>query len=232
MSKRLDLVGQKFGRLTVIEFAGMNKWGGSLWKCECECGNQVIKSGFNLRQGKTKSCGCLPPGNPRKDLVGKKFHRLTVISFSRIRKNHILWLCQCNCGKIREVDGWQLSSGETKSCGCFSKESLIKRQTTHGMSRLRPYTIWEDMKQRCNNPLNSNYHNYGKRGIKICFRWEKSFIDFWEDMHKGYSDSLQIDRINNDGNYEPGNCQWVTQSKNLNNRRNSKHDSPKITPTP
>lgn len=139
-------------------------------------------------------------------------------------------LCQCVCGKKKEVWQTALNTGKSKSCGCiFRKESverLRKIATKHGLSRNRRnsghplYAVWVGIKQRCKNKNACGYHHYGGRGIKVCKEWDEDFTHFykWAIKH-GYKKSLQIDRINNDGNYEPKNCRFVTPSQNLKNTR-------------
>lgn len=159
--KTLDLTGQEFERLTVIERAGSDGRGEALWLCECTCGNRTTALSSNLRK-----------------------------------------------------------SNGTKSCGCLKAEYGRKQFTTHGLSRAfdgkqsRLYEIWTGMKKRCSNPAHEFYHRYGGRGITVCADWQE-FPPFhaWA-MANGYADNLSIDRIENDGNYEPGNCQWITRADN------------------
>lgn len=240
MSKRLDLVGQKFGRLTVIRFAGTNKRHEALWECLCDCGNKKIIVGDSIKRGNTKSCGCLYREMEEPiDLTGQKFGMLTVLKFVKKDKwDDPMYKCLCDCGKETIVRGSNLICGTTKSCGCLRKligkimaVHNFKNPTTHGMSRTSIYSRWSSMIHRCYFPKCKSYKYYGARGISVCSRWKNSFENFYNDMMPGYDPSLQMDRIDNDGNYEPGNVRWVTPKVNNHNRRNSKHDSPKITPT-
>ena len=158
-----------------------------------------------------------------KDLMGKKFGRLKVIEYVGISNHSALWKCKCKCGNEKIIVGNDLISGHTKSCGCYQRESTINRFTTHGLSSERLYNIWKGMIYRCENPKAKEYKNYGKRGITVCKEWHnvKIFID-WAKTN-GYKDNLEIDRINNDGNYEPNNCKWSTRKEQtLNTRRNIK----------
>ena len=146
------------------------------------------------------------------DLTGQKFGRLTVICDSQERKwGQVVWNCLCDCGNQTRVASKDLKRGDTKSCGCLKKEAL----KTHGGTYIRLYRRWGYIKERCNNPRHSNYKYYGKKGISICKEWLNSFVSFrnWA-LASGYQDNLTIDRIDNKGNYEPSNCQWLTRSEN------------------
>ena len=154
------------------------------------------------------------------DLTGRKFGRLTVISRGDNTKNkRIRWHCQCDCGGDALVVGAHLKNGNTQSCGCIHKKGLVERQTSHGMSETAEYATWMHMKQRCDNISDKDYKDYGGRGIEVCDRWRK-FENFYEDMGprpKGAS----INRINNDGNYEPGNCEWAGGKDQARNKSNN-----------
>jgi hypothetical protein len=115
--------------------------------------------------------------------------------------------------------------GSTKSCGCLKQEIIKKQQIdsqTHKMTGTRIYRIWSGMIERCENKKGKDFENYGGRGIKICERWRHSLINFINDTKDGYSDSLSINRIDNNGNYEPGNCEWSTAKEQGNNTRINK----------
>lgn len=164
-------------------------------------------------------------------MLDKIFGRLTVIceskKKSRINRGKFYWT-QCSCGNLHVVSGNSLQQGLVKSCGCLKKESSSKNaksmcvtNTKHGMGKERLYFTWHKMFQRCENPKIHNYRNYGGRGIKVCEEW-KDILTFrnWA-LSNGYRDDLTIDRIDNDGNYEPGNCQWITQSENSHKKAKS-----------
>lgn len=149
-------------------------------------------------------------------LAGQKFNRLSVIEkVVAHNKSSSFWKCKCDCGSIIEVSGAHLRSGHTKSCGCFIKDN--PPTITHGYSRNknRTYKTWLEMRQRCNNPKSDKHQWYGGRGITICERWN-NFVVFLEDMGER-PEKMTLDRINNDGNYEPSNCRWATQKEQIRN---------------
>lgn len=158
-----------------------------------------------------------------KDLTNQRFGRL--IAIEPIGSNHsrtMMWNCRCDCGREVTKSAKGLISGDTKSCGCLWKESMSNSHTTHNKTNTRLYRIYTGMRQRCLNSKSDNYYLYGGRGITICHEWLSDFDSFynWSISH-GYDGKLSIDRINVNGNYEPGNCRWVTSRTQINNRRNT-----------
>lgn len=166
--------------------------------------------------------------NKRNDLIGQKFERLTVISYSSSDKNgEKKWLCKCDCGKEKIVYGCNLIYNKTKSCGCIHKENTIRACTTHGHSskgnKTHEYLAWRSIKDRCYNVNNPQYKDWGGRGIRVCDRWLESFENFFEDMGLKPTSKHSIDRWpNNDGNYEPGNCRWGTIPEQNRGRRSNR----------
>lgn len=164
-------------------------------------------------------------GGKVKDLTGKSFGRWKVekrdISyFGKGVGAH--WICECKCGMIKSVNGARLRCGRSKSCGCLAFELSAERNYKHGFSRSATYRTWIRMRSRCNDENNPSYKNYGGRGIKVCARWENSFKAFFEDMRERPGNIFSIDRINNEGDYEPGNCRWSTAREQRNNSRQNR----------
>ena len=163
-----------------------------------------------------------------RDLTGMKFGRLVVIKRGENGNNKgTRWQCLCECGNERLVLGSLLVNGNTESCGCLNKElasKMCKEKLIHGCAingkQSKEYRVWGGLRSRCNNPKNASYENYGGRGISVCERWN-DFRNFLEDMGER-PPGLEIDRIDNDGNYEPGNCRWATSKQQKENRRKPK----------
>lgn len=152
------------------------------------------------------------------DLTGQRFERLVVISYSKTVNGGAHWLCECDCGKLRIASASNLKKGYVKSCGCLNLELISKRSKKHGMANKVPeYGIWKGIIQRCTNPNNDAYFNYGMRGIEVCEQWLHSFENFYADMGKRPTSKHTIERLDNDKGYCSENCIWllrVLQPKN------------------
>lgn len=157
--------------------------------------------------------------NQRVDLTGLRFGKWHVLGFSHSNKRGVAnWFAICDCGTERVVVGTNLSHGLSKSCGCSRTGGSLR---THSMCKSRIYGIWSGMLQRCTNPRRDYYENYGGRGIKVCPEWF-SFDTFYADMCPTYVPGLSIDRIDNNGDYEPSNCRWATDTQQSRSNRNCK----------
>jgi hypothetical protein len=245
----IELTGKQFGELTVLSIGEKEvNTTHYKWICKCSCGKTVQIRGTSLRNGITKSCGCIRKGRPTKliepkrrgrpskspkpikekirgrkekygDLVGKEFGRLTVVSFvGKNKHGSKQWECKCSCGKHTIVTVGALVRGMTRSCGCLRKEKV---STIGGLSKNHTYKSWHCMMYRCTNPKDRKYKYYGGRGVNVCQRWQESFLNFLEDMGER-PDGRTLDRIDPEGNYEPGNCRWATIEVQQQNRRKKK----------
>ena len=153
------------------------------------------------------------------DITGKQFDRLTVLKRTTSdQRGEARWICRCECGNETIVLGSNLRSGKTRSCGCLRFElPQGASHPKHGAYKTREYSSWQHMRRRCLDQNNDKFHRYGGRGITICERWN-SFENFLADMGRR-PPGLTLDRINNDGNYEPGNCRWATSEEQASNHR-------------
>lgn len=218
---RKDLFDKRFGRLKVLYSAPDFRPGETQWFCACDCGNVIIRRAKFIP--KLKSCGCArtgPMATNSIDLTGQTFGRLSVmcaVPSNAKRRRGTSWLCQCSCpaGNTVVVAGESLKSGFTKSCGCLADESRFK----HGMSNSPEFRIWSGMKERCRNPNNPRYKDYGGRGITVCPEWEDSFEQFLVDVGPRPSPEHSLDRLDNDKSYCPENVRWATPKEQARNRR-------------
>jgi hypothetical protein len=161
---------------------------------------------------------------PLKFSAGQKFGRLTVIRRGVNKGPYQTYVCRCECGAITSPKARALKSGRTASCGCLHREKAAiqaaqMRRVKHGHSYESGFQSWYQMIQRCHRPTSTSYKNYGARGIAVCDRWRESYENFKNDMGERPSPGHSLDRIDNDGNYEPGNCRWATRKEQSRNTR-------------
>jgi hypothetical protein len=153
------------------------------------------------------------------ELTGKRFGRLVIGERAENIGRHVMWWAQCDCGLKTVVRGAHLVAGRIKSCGCYRRD--FKPRTTHGAHGTPEWRSWSKMRQRCLDPNNNEYPNYGGRGIGFCVRWDE-FQNFLDDMGKKPTLKHSIERLDNDADYGPANCIWADADTQANNKRNTK----------
>jgi hypothetical protein len=219
--KILTLEGRIFGKWHVLGLVENDK-PGAWYECKCECGNVKIIPANTLRAGRSTQCkDCHYASQYDPDLMlGRTFGKWKVVEFVDVKNKLQRFKCRCKCGNENIIYGSDLRSEHTTQCTICHNRKISRGNITHGFSNSSTYKIWRAMIDRCTNSNCSTYHYYGGRGIKVCERW-LNFENFLKDMGPRPT-KLTIDRIDNDGNYEPGNCRWVTHKENCNNRHRKK----------
>lgn len=163
-------------------------------------------------------------GRPFIDLSGERFGSLVTLKRVENNKNNdVQWLCQCDCGKTLIVTTQSLRNGRTKSCGCYKQKCVENMKTCDGESDTKLHRVWCNIKTRCTNPNYDKYKYYGGKGVKMCDEWQHSFLAFKKWCYEnGWDESLEIDRIDNNGDYSPDNCRCITHKANCRNRSTSR----------
>ncbi len=159
---------------------------------------------------------------PVPEIAGHRFSRLVALEIAGRGGRQVLWRCQCDCGKLTTVATGNLRSGHTRSCGCLVIEFASAAgplRETHGLSKTPEYNVWHGMVQRCHNPKNKGFNEYGGRGITVCDEWRTDFRAFFAHIGQRPSMKHSVDRIRNNEGYKPGNVRWATQEEQGNNKR-------------
>lgn len=212
-----DLAGQTTKYNIKVINRAPNHGSATWWNCQCYCGKKFEAAALKLHRDLTKSCGChrakkdKPANSP---LVAGQ-----VIKWITLLKKHSSgeWLCECHCGGEFIAADKELDVGDVISCGCGKRKSVRNGTTNHPIG-----AVYKGMIARCTNPKDPSYFRYGGRGIQIDTKWLNDFSAFVKDMYPTYQKGLQLDRIDNDGKYEPTNCKWATLIEQANNMRTNR----------
>lgn len=219
-NKISDYIGKRFGYLTVIGESDKKHRYSNSWDFKCICGETISDQPARVLSGHRKSCGKCEDAkryvSPKFDIeqyIGKKSNMLTVVGVAPRLESDRTWKldCVCDCGSHTYITPSQFNRGVVKSCGCLRRSGT---RTEDGRSLNPLYGIWSQMMRRCYNPKEKHFSRYGGRGIAVCAAWH-SFDNFkkWSDSIGGRPSGTSLDRINNDGNYEPSNCRWATSQQ-------------------
>lgn len=225
-----NYINKKFGQLLVIRLFDEKKYISKghtsrelVFEVQCACGNLFTVGHRRLNDGRSKHCRSCASVNKISINPGDKFNKWTVLEEIKYKQGQSYYKCQCVCGNIGIQGGSPLARGRANGCKECGRKDVIK----HGLSFSVEYRVWTGMRERCRNPKQASYLLYGGRGIAVCERWN-DFNNFLQDMGpRPVGKRISIDRIDNEGDYEPGNCRWTTPKENTNNRRNSKKNRDK-----
>lgn len=219
-----NIATQRFSRLLAIAPIGKVPSGAWQWLCACDCGTIKKVTTLQLTNGETRSCGCLHQEIRRQPRnlshhIGRRFGNLTVVARAANMPQKSQWVCQCDCGKIVFVAWSNLPNGHTKSCGCLKRELTRTRRTVHGKSHTTIHNTYLSIVQRCTNPKNHAFPDYGGRGITCEF---SSFEAFYACVGDPPGPGYSLDRIDNNGPYAHGNLRWATRTTQMNNKRTNR----------
>lgn len=217
MAPKVDLTGQRFGIVSVLEKLTEKKGTSYLYLCKCDCGN-IRKYTSNILKSGIKSCGCQQFKGRPKDITGKKKNMLTAIESTGRKSGNgdYIWKFQCDCGNTTETTIGRFNSNHTKSCGCKMKDIWLGRDEYHGGSKTKTYKSWMKMLERCYDPSSVSYDEYGERGILVCEEWKNSYKNFLKDMGER-PEGCTLDRIDNTKGYFKENCRWATHQQQARN---------------
>jgi hypothetical protein len=210
------MIGNKYWKWTIISFAGRSKDNRELFTAQCECGTQKTGKKDYFVSGVSKQCQKCFRNRTNIYKVGDRIHDWTILEEKPNNWSERCYLCLCICGQERIVRKRDLERNKSKRCrSCH----IARKNTTHNSSKSPTYKTWVAMKSRCLNRNNKGYRYYGGRGISFCDKW-KDYRSFLKDVGPK-PEGKTLDRIDPDGQYEPGNVRWVTPEENHQNRRNS-----------
>lgn len=231
MGKLLDLTGQKFGRLTAIRLKG-REGVKTLWECDCECGNSYTTAANYLRNGDTKSCGCLIKSGVNKlDITGEVYGQLTAISNTGKQNANgcYIWTFKCSCGNFleREIGNLRSRRYSAKCEDCNSKATSERTSTHRTPKNDKVYKSWCKIKERCFNQNDKSYKDYGGKGVTMYPAWVDDFVAYRDHVGTPPDDGLRysIDRLDNNVGYFPNNLRWATyhqQARNKTHQANNK----------
>ena len=222
MGRAIDITGQTFGEWFVNHRAE-NRGKKSYYNCTCSCGTNKDVEASSLRRGKSTNCGC--SNDKSKDIIGKRFGKW-VAGKQEIVDSRSFYLCKCDCGTERLVEGKKLTTvvpgQRSRSCGCDTGRLIAEARTTHGMTNTSEYNIWRTIKQRTRNPEDNDFPEYGAKGINMCDEWFDSFETFFADMGPKPVEGYSVDRRNGFLGYSKENCYWATPTEQARNRASNR----------